>query len=146
MLVNRSVPGPTIVPILVYADVDAAISWLCEVFGFKERLRVTGPDGQSIHAQLAIADGAVMLGRQGGQFQAPIPGVVSQFVHVRVPDVNRHHDQARQRGARIISSPTSKPFGERQYTAADLGGHWWVFSESIADVSPASWGATAAGQ
>jgi uncharacterized glyoxalase superfamily protein PhnB len=30
--------------------------------------------------------------------------------------------------------------GERQYSAEDLGGHVWTFSQSIADVDPASWG------
>jgi hypothetical protein len=33
-------------------------------------------------------------------------------------------------------------YGERQYSAEDLGGHHWVLSQSIADVDPASWGAT----
>jgi hypothetical protein len=29
-----------------------------------------------------------------------------------------------------------------QYSAEDLGGHRWTFSQSIADVDPGSWGAT----
>jgi hypothetical protein len=32
------------------------------------------------------------------------------------------------------------PYGERQYTAEDLGGHRWTFSQSIADVAPEEWG------
>jgi uncharacterized glyoxalase superfamily protein PhnB len=32
------------------------------------------------------------------------------------------------------------PYGERQYSAVDVGGHHWTFSESIADVDPADWG------
>jgi hypothetical protein len=28
----------------------------------------------------------------------------------------------------------------RQYLAADLAGHRWTFSETLADVDPASWG------
>ena len=34
--------------------------------------------------------------------------------------------------------------GERGYTAEDLGGHRWTFSQSIADVAPESWGGTTA--
>jgi uncharacterized glyoxalase superfamily protein PhnB len=59
---------------------------------------------------------------------------------VRVEDVDRHHERARAHGARILRSPTDYPFGERQYTASDPGGHVWTFTQSIADVDPSDWG------
>jgi uncharacterized glyoxalase superfamily protein PhnB len=144
MVVNRSAPKETVVPILVCEDVAKAIEWLCSAFGFTERLRAAGPDGSVTHAQLAIAEGAVMLGRQGAEFRPPRPNEVSQFVVVHVENVDEHFQRARERGARILQSPADKPFGERQYTAEDLGGHRWTFSQSIADVAPAEWGATEA--
>ena len=144
MVVNRSSPGATVVPILVYEDVGKAIDWLCGTFGFRERLRAAGPGGSVTHAQLDIAEGAVMLGRQGAEFRPPRPNEVSQFLHVRVEDVDKHFENARQCGARILKSPTDMPFGERQYTVEDLGGHRWTFSQSIADVAPEEWGATPA--
>jgi uncharacterized glyoxalase superfamily protein PhnB len=39
-----------------------------------------------------------------------------------------------------VSPPTDYPYGERQCTVEDLGGHHWTFSQSIADVDPADWG------
>ncbi len=81
MVVNRSAPRATVVPILVYEDVAAAIDWLCDAFGFTERLRAAGPGGVVSHAQLVIgegAEGALMLGRPGGEFRPPRPGEVSQ--------------------------------------------------------------------
>lgn len=36
--------------------------------------------------------------------------------------------------------PTDFPYGERQYSAEDVGGHGWTFSQSIADVDPSIWG------
>ena len=63
-------------------------------------------------------------------------------VMVRVDDVDRHHERAKERGARILRPPTDYPYGERQYTAEDLGGHGWTFSQSIADVAPEEWGGT----
>ena len=145
MVVNRSAPKATVVPILVYEDVAKAIDWLCSTFGFSERLRAAGPSGIVAHAQLTISECAVMLGRQGGEFRPPRPNEVSQYVSVHVEDVDRHHERARQRGARILKAPTDMPFGERQYTAEDLGGHRWTFSQSIVDVAPETWGATTAG-
>jgi uncharacterized glyoxalase superfamily protein PhnB len=145
MVVNRSAPGATVVPILVYEDVGGVIDWLCDAFGFTERLRAGPPGGSIAHAQLAIGDGAVMLGRQGAEFRPPRAGEVSQYVTVHVDDVDRHFEHARQRGARILKPPADMPFGERQYTAEDPGGHRWTFSQSIADVAPASWGARTPG-
>jgi len=144
MVVNRSAPRATVVPILVYADVGKAIDWLCDTFGFKERLRASVPDGSVVHAQLDIAEGAVMLGRQGAEFRPPRANEVSQYVVVHVEDVDEHFEHARRCGARILKPPTDTPFGERQYTVEDPGGHRWTFSQSVADVAPAKWGATPA--
>jgi uncharacterized glyoxalase superfamily protein PhnB len=144
MVVNRSAPRATVVPILVYEDVSKAIDWLCDAFGFKERLRAGPPGGSVAHAQLDIAEGAVMLGRQGAEFKPPRADEVSQYVTVHVDDVDKHFEHARQRGARIVKAPADMPFGERQYTAEDIGGHRWTFSQSIADVDPGKWGATLA--
>ncbi len=144
MPVNRSAPTATVVPILVYEDVGKAIDWLCGAFGFTERLRAAGRDGKISHAQLAIAEGALMLGRQGGEFRQPPRNEVSQYVLVHVEDVDRHFEHAKRFGARIVKPPTNMPFGERQYTAEDDGGHRWTFSQHVADVAPEEWGATQA--
>ena len=50
MVINRSAPRATVVPILVYEDVAKAIDWLCDTFGFTERLRAAGPGGSVTHA------------------------------------------------------------------------------------------------
>ena len=146
MVVNRSAPRATVVPILVYEDVAQAVEWLRDTFGFKERLRVEGRGGVVYHAQLSVAEGAIMLGRQGGEFRAPQGDAVSQYVTVHIPDVDSHFEHARECGARIVNEPRDMPFGERQYTVADPWGHRWTFSQSVADVPLEAWGATPARQ
>jgi uncharacterized glyoxalase superfamily protein PhnB len=149
-----------VVPSLIYDDLAAAIAWLCEVFGFTERLRITDDDGKVGHAQLAIGQGVdhgveqggIMLGAsrvgQGSgwsdnaEFRPPSPNLVSQVLMVRVDNVDAHYEHAKQHGARILHPPTTYPFGERQYTALDLAGHRWSFTQSVADVKPEEWGAT----
>jgi len=131
MIVNRSVPSAVVIPVLGYDDVARASDWVCNAFGFTERLRIADH-----RAQLVFGDGAVIL-------TARDPAHTSTHsVHVRVEDAGRHHERANESGARILHPPTDYPYGERQYTAEDLGGHRWTFSQSIADVDPASWGAT----
>ena len=128
MLANRSMPASTVVPVLGYEDVAEAIDWLCGAFGFSERWRAGNH-----RAQLAVGDGAVVVTqRRGGEGRAS--------VLVRVEDVDGHHEQARRRGVAVVQPPVDYPYGERQYTADDLAGHRWTFSQSIADVAPEEWG------
>lgn len=139
-MVNRSAPTATVVPILIYEDVSQAIAWLCDAFGFVERLRVPGPDGAISHAQLSVREGAIMLGRRGGPFGSPREAR-NQYVHITVDDIDRHFERAIRLGAKVVQPLMDQPFGERQYTAEDPDGHWWVFSQHIADVAPSEWGA-----
>ncbi len=144
MITNRSAPTATIVPILIYEDVGLAIEWLCRAFGFTERLRAER-DGVVSHAQLTIAEGSIMLGRQGGPYRAPQGAEIAAYVLVAVDDVDKHYGHATQCGAQIMNPPTDMPFGERVYTAQDHAGHWWAFSQHIADVAPEEWGAKSTG-
>ena len=134
MIANRSIPAATIIPELAYRDVVRACDWLCAAFGFSVRLRIGDH-----RAQLVFGDGAVIAIERGVGSAAP------GFVLVRVEDANSHHERAASNGALILRPPTDYPYGERQYTAEDLGGHRWTFSESIADVDPADWGGTVVG-
>jgi uncharacterized glyoxalase superfamily protein PhnB len=140
---NRSAPTAAIVPILVYEDVGKALEFLSRAFGFKERLRAERA-GSISHAQMDIGAGSIMLGKQGGPFTAPSGDTVSQYAHVHVDSVDQHFAAAKAAGATILKEPADMPFGVRQYTAKDIGGHWWTFSQNIKDVDPAEWGAKVA--
>ena len=135
---NRSIPAPTVIPVLVYPDVREAVAWLGEAFGFVERVRI----GENHRAQLAFGDGAVIIGDVHGDRRAPGSGDVTHQVMVRVEDARAHCEHARAHGARILTEPTDFPFGERQYSAEDPAGHHWTFSETLADVAPEEWGGT----
>jgi uncharacterized glyoxalase superfamily protein PhnB len=134
MMKNRSAPPGTIVPWLAYSDVSQAVAWLSAAFGFSEHLRTPPePNGSIHHAQLAVGNGAVVLTTR------PLQSGVSLFVPVE--DVDAHYERARKFGVRIVNPPKTHVFGERQYTAEDLVGYQWTFSQSVADVDPAEWGA-----
>ena len=132
MRTNRSMPLSTVIPQLAYPDVGEAAAWLCDVFGFSERIRMGDH-----RAQLNVGDGAIVLTKRGSG------EVGSSSVMVRVADVDRHHDHAVERGCKGAEAPKSFPYGERQYNVVDFAGHRWTFSESIADVAPEEWGGEA---
>ena len=143
MTVNRSAPSATVVPILVYEDVGKALDFLTKAFGFKERLRAEW-GGSISHAQMDIGECSIMMGKQGGPFKAPQGDTVSQYAHVKIDNVEAHFARAKAAGATILKEPEDMPFGVRQYTAKDIGGHWWTFSQNIKDVEPSEWGAQVA--
>ena len=129
MLTNRSMPPSVIIPELPYPDVRQAVDWLCRCFGFVERLRIGDH-----RAQLSFGQGSIVVTSQGVGLSA------SHSVMVRVTDVDGHHARAARLGVQILNPPANYPYGERQYTAEDLGGHRWTFSQTILDVDPSDWG------
>lgn len=135
LTVNRAMPSSTVIPELAYPDVAAAADWLCTAFGFTLRLRFG-----SHRAQLNIGDGAMVIVERPADAAGPADR--AHAVMVRVDDVDRHYDRARAAGATILNAPESHPYGERQYSAVDLGGHLWTFSQTIADFDPRAFGAT----
>ena len=135
---NRSIPASTVIPVLIYPDVRAAVDWLAAAFGLAERVRI----GEDHRAQLQFGDGAVIIGDSHGDRRPPRPGEVTHSVTVRVRDARAHCERARENGARILMEPTDFEYGERQYSAEDFAGHRWTFSETLADVDPSGWGGT----
>jgi uncharacterized glyoxalase superfamily protein PhnB len=136
---NRSIPAATVVPVLIYPDVRAAVAWLEAAFGFSERVRI----GEAHRAQMGFGDGAVIAADERGSRRPPRPGESTSSVLVRVEDARAHCEQARAHGARILMEPTDFEYGERQYHAEDLAGHQWTFSETLADMAPEQWGGEA---
>lgn len=103
MISNRSIPPGTVIPVLVYPDVRAAVAWLTEVFGFVERVRI----GEDHRSQMRIgADGAVIVADSKGDRQPPLTGVMTHLMKVRVTDVDAQFEHARARGARVLQEPT----------------------------------------
>ena len=133
---NRSVPPATVVPVLFYPDVRAAVAWLSAAFGFTERTRI----GESHRAQLSIgADGAMIVGGLREDMPKPDEGV-THYVRVRVADVAAQFERARAHGARVVEPLTDREYGERDCTVTDLAGYRWQFAETTRDVAPEAYG------
>jgi len=137
MLRNRSVPSPSVIPILPYPDVREAVAWLTRVFGFVERMRI------AVHrAQMNIGgEGAMIVAEYIDRTRRPERGAdhISHQIMVRVDDVDAHHARAVREGAEILEAIVEHVFGERQYVVRDVGGHRWTFSQTIRDMHPSEW-------
>jgi uncharacterized glyoxalase superfamily protein PhnB len=134
-------PSAVVIPELAYPDVREAVEWLCRSFGFSERLRIG-----SHRAQLTLGGGSIIVTRRaappGGDDEGTAEPATAQShsILVRVADLDGHFERARREGAQVLNPPADYPYGERQYSVRDPGGHPWTFSETVADVDPQIWG------
>ena len=144
MTANPPENMPRITPYLLYEDVGAALAWLTDAFQLHERIRLPGPDGSVTHAEMGLADGVIMMGHPGPDYQNPKRlGRVTQQLYVYVDDVDKHYQHSKKAGAAIISELEDQFYGDRHYGVEDLEGHHWYFAQHIRDVSPQELLATA---
>ena len=142
MLTNRSVPTNTVLPHVVYHNLEAAIAWLTSVFGFQEHYRYGNPVAG---VQMQLGDASIQIYRARPGYSSPAQlGAATQSLTVFVEEVEAHFDRSKSAGAKIVEELHETEYGELQYGAVDLEGHHWLFSRHARDVAPEEWGAIAA--
>ena len=62
---------PGVIPMLSYENCVAALDWLARAFGFRERARISEPDGRIGHAEMETDQGVIMLGSGPAGFESP---------------------------------------------------------------------------
>ena len=129
---------PRISPALFYDDAGTAIEWLEKAFGFTTRLKVEDGAGGIVHSELELGEGVVMVASARDSKRSPrsLDGANTQSLFVYVDDVDAHFAQARAAGARILSEPSDRDYGEeswedRIYEALDCEGHGWWFGQRL---------------
>jgi uncharacterized glyoxalase superfamily protein PhnB len=137
---NRSVPTDTVLPHIFYRDVEEAIVWLSNAFGFVEHYRYGDPVSG---AQMRAGNAWIMLksARQDGATPKQL-GFETQSLTIFVEDIEAHFRQAKSAAVKILEDPHETVYGELQYGVQDLDGHHWLFSRHAHDLSPDKWGAT----
>lgn len=124
----------TVVPCLRYRDAEAAIDWLCKVFGFERHLVVPGDrPGIVAHAQLVLGGGMIMLGSDSNASEygkllvhpGDIGGKQTQTAYLVVDDADAVYRRAIDAGAKIELELVDEDYGGRGFTCRDPEGHVW---------------------
>ncbi|MEX1247171.1 MAG: VOC family protein [Anaerolineales bacterium] len=135
---------PAVIPMIAYEDCAAAIAWLEEAFGFRERkeMRYTDKDGAVAHAEMEAGDGLIMLATPTKEYESPLhhrehceaaakwskaPWVIDGVL-VHVADIESHYERAKKAGANMLSELQRTENGVL-YRVEDLEGHRWMFSQ-----------------
>jgi uncharacterized glyoxalase superfamily protein PhnB len=129
-----------VTPSLTVKDGAKAIEFYTKAFGAQERMRIPGPDGRLMHAELQVGDSIVMLGEEMPEMGCKEPasvGAVSSSLYLYVPDVDAAFNRAVQAGAKALMPPADMFWGDRFGTVEDPSGHRWGLATHKEDPTPA---------
>lgn len=122
--------GGDMYPSLTYDNAQAAIEWLCAVFGFQKRLVVPGSDHTIKHSELTLGSGVIFVSSPKPEQNRVAPQKSPGRNHalcVRVTDPDAHYARAKAKGAEILQELKNEDYGSRGYMVKDVEGNQWYF-------------------
>jgi len=129
----------SVTPYLFIKGAAAAIEFYKNVFGATERMRMPGPDGRIMHAELQIGDSILMLADENPKMGALSPQTIGgsgSLVSVYVADVDAAVAKAIAAGANLVRPVKEQFYGDRTGGIIDPFGHIWSVATHVEDVSP----------
>lgn len=128
----------TATPSVVVRDAAKAIDFYKKVFGAEERMRMPGPDGKIVHAEIKIGDSIVFLSDEipnmGGKSPQSV-GAYTGGMYLYVPNVDEIYERAVDAGAKAVGPVTDMFWGDRVGHFVDPFGHAWSVSTHVADLT-----------
>jgi PhnB protein len=129
----------SVTPYLYIKGAASAIDYYKNVFGAKEHVRMPGPNGRIMHAELQIGDSMIMLADENLQIDAKSPatlGGVASSLLLYVENVDAVTQKAVTAGAKLVRPVQDQFYGDRSGTISDPFGHVWTIATHVEDVSP----------
>ncbi len=129
----------TITPNLVIRDAAKAIDFYKKAFGAEETMRMPGPGGKVMHAELKIGDSIVMLGDEMPEMGAKGPkayGGSPVSFYVYVAKVDAAWKRAVDAGAKVVMPLADMFWGDRTGRLEDPFGHFWSLAQHVKDLTP----------
>ncbi len=128
-----------VTPYLTVRGASRAMDFYRKAFGATELVRMPGPGGNIMHAEMRIGDSIVMLsdenlevGNKSPEALCGAPG--SLFLYV--PDVDVVVKRAVDAGATLVMAPQDMFWGDRFGRVVDPFGHPWGIATHKEDLSP----------
>ena len=130
----------SITPYLVCKGAAKAIEFYSKAFGAKEFVRMPGPEGRIMHAEIKLGDSIVMLADENPERGAVAPpaGTLARSASLMfyTDDVDATFKRALDLGAASIQTPTDMFWGDRMGNLMDPFGHQWAIATHKEDVTP----------
>jgi PhnB protein len=129
----------SITPYLIIKGAGAAIDYYKKAFGAVEMVRLPGPGGAVVHAEIRIGDSIIMMGEESpemGYLGPQSAGSTPVGLMVYVPDVDTVYRRALDAGGREMRPLQDQFYGDRSGTLKDPFGHLWTIATHKEDLSP----------
>jgi len=129
----------SLTPYLVCKGAEKAIDFYTKVFGAEEMVRMPGPDGQIMHAEVKIGNAILMLAdenKEQGHLSPQTLGGSGSSVMFYTDDVDAVFNRAVAAGAKAEMPPVDMFWGDRMGNLVDPFGHKWAIATHKEDVSP----------
>jgi PhnB protein len=129
----------TVTPNLVVRDGARAIEFYRKAFGADETVRMPGPGGSVLHAEIRIGDSVLMLADEMPDMGSKSPqayGGSPVTFYIYVEDVDAAWKRAMDAGAKPVMPPADMFWGDRTGWLEDPFGHQWSLAQHVADPSP----------
>jgi uncharacterized glyoxalase superfamily protein PhnB len=129
----------TLTPHLVVRNAARAIDFYRRAFGAEEVLRLTGVDGEIVHAELHLGTASLYLNEESPGDEARSPeslGGAPASLHLYVEDVDRAYERAMSAGAIPVTRVANMFWGERYGTVRDPFGYEWALATRTEVLSP----------
>jgi PhnB protein len=129
----------SVTPYLIVKGATSAIDFYKKAFDATEVMRLDGPNGQIMHAELQIGDSRVMLADECpemGALAPQSPGKAGVGFCLYVENVDEKVAQAIEAGAEVQRPLQDQFYGDRSGTLQDPFGHTWTLATHIEDVPP----------
>jgi len=134
----------TVTPGLVVRDAAKAIEFYKKALGAQELMRMPGPDGKIMHAELKIGDSVVFIADENsrmGNIKSPQTlGGCTGVLNVYVPNVDELFKQAIAAGGKESMAVVDQFWGDRYGSLIDPFGYSWGIATHKEDLSPKEMG------
>jgi len=130
----------SLTPYLVCKGAEKAIEFYAKAFGAQETVRMPGPDGSIMHAEVKIGNSMLMLSdenKERGQLSPESIGGSACSIMFYADDVDQVFNRAVAAGAKAEMPPADMFWGDRMGNIVDPFGHKWAIATHTEDVSPA---------
>ena len=139
----------SLTPYLVVKGAEQAIEFYTKAFGATETVRMPGPGGRIMHAEIQIGNSMLMLADENperGYFSPVTLGGSGSSIMLYTGDVDATFQQAVAAGATAVMPPMDMFWGDRMGNLKDPFGHVWAIATHKEDVSPEEMGKRMASQ
>ncbi|MCA9146970.1 MAG: VOC family protein [Planctomycetaceae bacterium] len=129
----------SVTPYIITHDAAGAIEFYKKAFGATELMRLPGPGGKVMHAEIKIGDSPVMLADEFPEMgikSAKTIGGSPIHLMIYTDDCDAMFAQAIAAGAAEKKPMADQFYGDRSGSVEDPYGHEWTIATHIEDLTP----------